>query len=368
VGKQLSRSTATHRAGSRAICVAGYQAAMLKAIGHPALGGFIGGCDRSGTTLLGDLLGSSRWAITAPESQFMHELLIHLKLGSFKTSQDAAHWLQDNFRFAAWGLELATDELEQLLTLAHPRRALEAIVERYAKQYHPHKSNADMWVDHTPDNFNYQPMLKTLFPEARFIHIVRDGRAICASIKDLDWGPNNAYTASRHWANRLQQALTIESAEGDNCYRVHYEDLVTNPRAVMIELCNFIDIPFDESILAGGGLTLPEFTRSQHRLVGQAPQPNKAEQWKEKLSRQALREFDSYPFSRVLLENMGYPLTFAELPKLTTLHTLSCYCHEFICYLFHRLRHRRMERRVVKAYRNHNNTHLNTSPSHAVNS
>jgi hypothetical protein len=43
---------------------------------------FIGGCDRSGTTLLGNLLGCSPWALTTPESQFMHELLLHLKLMS----------------------------------------------------------------------------------------------------------------------------------------------------------------------------------------------------------------------------------------------------------------------------------------------
>ena len=39
---------------------------------------------------------------------------------------------------------------------------------------------------------------------------VRDGRAVCESIKSLDWGPNNAYTASRHWSTRLQEALAVE--------------------------------------------------------------------------------------------------------------------------------------------------------------
>ncbi len=42
---------------------------------------FIAGCDRSGTTLLGDLLGNSRWSITTPESQFIHDLLIQIRPG-----------------------------------------------------------------------------------------------------------------------------------------------------------------------------------------------------------------------------------------------------------------------------------------------
>lgn len=311
---------------------------------------FIGGCDRSGTTLLGDLLGNSPWTLTTPESQFMHELLLHLKLGSLTTPQGAAQWLQNHFRFATWDMQLTPGELEQLLTLDNPRQAIEGIVQCYAKQYHSQKLSADVWVDHTPDNFKYHAMLKALFPEARFVHIVRDGRAVCASIKDLDWGPNNAYTASRHWADRLQQALAVESAEGANCHRVRFEDLVANPGSVLAELCAFIDIPFDASMLRGGGLVLPKFTRAQHRHVGRAPQASKANQWRQKLSRRELREFESHPFSRMLLEHLGYPLEYSETPKLSTLYTLGCYCHEFACYLLHRLRHRRTERRTVYNY------------------
>lgn len=328
---------------------------------------FIGGCDRSGTTLLGDLLGTSPWTLTTPESQFLHELLLHLKLGSFPTPQDAARWLQNHFRFAAWDLQLAPEKLEQLLALDNARDTIEGIIQGYARQYHPHKAGADVWVDHTPDNFKYHAMLKARFPEARFIHIVRDGRAVCASIKDLDWGPNNAYSASRHWADRLQQALAVESAEGDNCYRIHFEDLVANPAGELAKLCAFIDIPFDDAMIKGGGLVLPKFTRNQHRHVGQAPQASKADQWRQTLSRRELREFESYPFSRTLLEHLGYPLEFSETPKLSTLHTLGCYCHEFACYLLHRLRHRTMERRTLHNYHNGKSTTALPAPNVAAN-
>lgn len=308
---------------------------------------FIAGCDRSGTTLLGDLLGCSPWAITTPESQFVHELLLHLQLNSFDTPRAATHWLVNHFRYAAWDLPLNTAELEQLLNLDDPRATIETIVKEYVKQFHADKLNADVWVDHTPDNFKYYSQLKSLFPDARFIHIVRDGRAVCASIRGLDWGPNNAYMASRHWAERLQQALIVEGAEADNCVRVRYEDLLTRPHEILAQLCEFIDIPFDETMTKGGGLVVPDFTRTQHDLVGQAPKAEKAYQWRSKLSKQDLRDFESYPFSHLFLNKMGYKTEFESPPQLSAPHILYCYTHEFLSYLFNRFRHRRMEHRVV---------------------
>jgi hypothetical protein len=311
---------------------------------------FIGGCDRSGTTLLGDLLGCNPWTMTTPESQFMHELLLNLKLGSFSNPREIAGWLQNHFRFAVWDLHLGADELERLVSAEAPRQIIEGLIHCYAHQHHAQKLHADVWVDHTPDNFKYHAMLKAHFPEARFIHIVRDGRAVCASIKGLEWGPNNAYTASRHWAERLQQALVVESAEGDNCYRVRFEDLVSHPADVVADICHFIDIPFDSDMLNGGGLKLPEFTQGQHQLVGRTPQASRASQWRSKLSRQELRDFESYPFSRTLLQQMGYTLEFAETPVCSNLRILGRYCHEFANYLLNRYRHQRMERRVVNRY------------------
>ncbi len=308
---------------------------------------FIAGCDRSGTTLLGDLLGSSRWSVTTPESQFIHELLLRIGLGDFSQAEEAADWLQEHFRYATWELGLDDLQLAGLIDLYQPRRSIENLVGVYARRHHPEKPAADVWIDHTPDNFKYQGMLKHLFPDARFIHIVRDGRAVCASIKRLDWGPNNAYMASRHWADRLREAMAVEVSEGDNCLRVRFEDLLQEPERVLREVCAFIDLPFDETMLCGGGLHLPEFTRSQHALVGNPLHPERAGAWKKHLSSAEIRDFESYPISHTLLRRMGYATEHAQPPQLSTLRILGRYLHDFVHYLLHRSRHRRMEQRTL---------------------
>jgi hypothetical protein len=312
---------------------------------------FIAGCDRSGTTLLGDLLGNSRWSITTPESQFLHDLLIQIGLGSFRSPEAAASWLQNHFRFVAWDMPLNLLELAGLIDLARPRLTIENLLAEYVRHVQPDKIGADVWIDHTPDNFKYQTMLKNLFPEARFIHIVRDGRAVCASIKPLEWGPNNAYMASRHWATRLSEAMAVEVAEGANCLRVRFEDLLQDPDDVLQRICRFIDLPFETALLKGGGLLLPEFTRNQHRLVGKPLDGSRAERWRRTLSKGEIRDFESYPLAHTLLTQLGYRTEFADPPQLSSLRVLLRYCHEFVHNVLHRSRHRSMEARTLLAYR-----------------
>ena len=312
---------------------------------------FIAGCDRSGTTLLGDLLGNSRWSVTTPESQFIHDLLIQLGLGSFRSPEAAAAWLLDHFRYVAWNMPLNLRELADLIDLDRPRVTIENLITQYVRHTHPDKCGADVWIDHTPDNFKYQAMLKHVFPEARFIHIVRDGRAVCASLKPLDWGPNNAYMASRYWASRLQEAMAVEVAEGENCLRVCFEDLLNRPQDVIRRICGFIDLPFETGLLNGGGLVIPAFTRTQHRLVGKPLDASRAESWRRKLSAAEIRDFESYPLSHTLLGRLGYQTRFEEPPHLSSMRVLGRYCHEFVHYLLHRHRHHRMEARAVSAHR-----------------
>lgn len=312
---------------------------------------FIAGCDRSGTTLLGDLLGSSSWSVVTPESQFIHDLLIRFGLQSFCDEQAAANWLQAHFRYSAWNLALTTSQLASKIDIKQPRKTIENLVAAYVSQHHPAKLAADIWIDHTPDNFKYQAMLKSLYPEARFIHIVRDGRAVCASIKPLDWGPNNAYMASRHWATRLQEAMAVEFAEGDNCMRVRFEDLLHKPEKTIRDLCNFIHLPFDQELLNGGGLTLPDFTRKQHSRVGGAPEPSRASSWEKQLSKDEIRDFESYPLAHTLLHSLGYETQHPTPPQLSATRVLRCYCHEFISNINNRAQHRRMEQKTVAAYK-----------------
>lgn len=306
---------------------------------------FIAGCDRSGTTMLGDMLGAGSGAFATPESQFLHELAPLMHLGAFGTPRAAAAWLTEHFRFATW--EMGEPEaLQHLIELTNPRATMENLLRHYL-QNGGKTTQGSVWVDHTPDNFKHYATLKSLYPDARFIHIVRDGRDVFNSVRDLDWGPNNAYMGTRHWNERLQQALMVEQAEGDNCLRVRYEDLLRDPETELARIAAFAGIPFAPEMIQGGGLVLPGFTRSQHQLVGSRPDPSRIGQWRTQLSGKEVAEFEAYPWSRVLLQQFGYTLATSTPTRVGRLTTLWRYLQDFLLYGLHRMRHRNLERKLL---------------------
>lgn len=308
---------------------------------------FIGGCDRSGTTMLGDILGATMQSFATPESQWVHQLAPRLHLHTFAGSEALLDWLGGEFRFAVWGLQNEPDLQNLALPLDDPRACIESIVRCYLMRNLPQKADAKVWVDHTPDNVRYYPLLRALFPDARYVHIVRDGRAVYQSIRDLDWGPNNAYMGTRFWSERLEQALGVELAEGDNCLRVRYEDILRNPEDEIAKICRFAQLPYDEKMLSGGGVILPDFTRGQHKLVGRAPDASRLAAWRAKLNRREIEDFEAWPASRLFLQKFGYELDTQEPVRRNALYVAWRYLEDFLLYMHHRRQHRRMEQTTL---------------------
>jgi hypothetical protein len=262
---------------------------------------FIGGCSRSGTTLLGAILGAHSDCVCPPES--------HFKIGVLRTCQredssidleEALRFIRMHWRFKLWNLEIDAGEAPEgsyvdLLTW---------LVEAFAED---RGVEANTWVDHTPENVNYAPRLLALFPQAEIVHIVRDGRAVANSILPLDWGPNTVIKAAPWWRDAVQEGLDLESRlpEGQ-ILRVRYEDLVHAPERTVRKLCAGLGLAFQPRMLAADGFRPPGYTSSQHQLIGQRPDPERATRWRTTLTDRQTELFES--LAGDLLEQMGYAL------------------------------------------------------------
>lgn len=264
---------------------------------------FIGGCDRSGTTLLGSLLGQSKDAHVTPESQFKTQAI--LAEGGLPRDFDPQALFEERIasapRWPIWagaGAELAQlggSYGEFLLALASSHA-----------QAHDPQAQPHTWIDHTPSNLRYAHELDRALPGLRFIHIVRDGRAICASQLSLTWGPRSPLHAAEFWKGRVAECLAVESNEAfvGRVLRVPYEDLVHDPEHVLRRCCEFAGIAFDDSMLEGGAFRAPKFSAKQHALVGAAPNPSRVDAWRDKLSAPDQRAYEWAAGS--LLQGLGY--------------------------------------------------------------
>jgi hypothetical protein len=290
---------------------------------------FIGGCDRSGTTYLGSLLGAHSACVTTPESQFKTDAL-RLFEGQGPLSEEVVNYITSHWRLKLWELD---SEAFGGLNRSSYTEFLSSLVSVY--QQGVAKPEAKLWIDHTPNNLSYSHALLELFPEAKFVHIVRDGRAVAASVLPLDWGPNTADHAARWWLERLSSCFASElGLSPERILRVRYEDLVSQPEETLKTLCKFLGLEFEGAMAQGGGLRVPGYTRTQHQLVEGKPDPSRIDRWKKTLSS---REIELFEFRAAdVLQHLGYPLVFGvrarrisrqENLKLNTFNTLSWFKH-----------------------------------------
>ena len=248
---------------------------------------FIVGCGRSGTTMLGAMLGVGNNCITTPESQFNMD--IYRQLPDFDASK-ALNTLKYHKRFRIWELDIS--DYEDILSLCkNHHEFIYTLVSIYAKKFYPDK-NADIWIDHTPANVRKCDILLKVFPEAKIIHIIRDGRAVAASHKKVNWGKHYMPDMASHWLERVSLGLASQVKYPRSVMQVSYEDLIQNTTGVLKEICSFADIDYTPNMERGEGFILPSYTRHQHRLVGTPPNPSRMNSWKNELSKREIEIFE----------------------------------------------------------------------------
>jgi Sulfotransferase family len=111
------------------------------------------------------------------------------------------------------------------------------------------------WVDGTPEYSFYICGLRKLFPDAQFVHICRDARAVVRSMLNFHRVAGiqlvaNAEEAYRYWIRTVSACLMAERAYGPNVVRrIRYADLTDNPESTVRSLLDFLQEPFAEKCL-----------------------------------------------------------------------------------------------------------------------
>jgi hypothetical protein len=204
---------------------------------------FIVGSARSGTTLLRLMLNAHPDVAVPPESRFITELWT----GSNEVGVDAfLEALGAHKRFNAWELPIDTvrDELGERSSMRYSD-AIDAVYRAYAAG-----RDKKRWGDKTPRYVEDIPFLCGLFPDARFVHLVRDGRNVALSYADVPFGPKTIAKAADLWARRVSKGMKDGRPLGPERYlEMRYEDLVEDIEGRAKVVCDFLDLPFDAGML-----------------------------------------------------------------------------------------------------------------------
>jgi hypothetical protein len=102
------------------------------------------------------------------------------------------------------------------------------------------------------------------FPDAKFVHIIRDGRD-CAASFNRRWHFNPVRTIYR-WKQAVRAGRTQGAELGARYFELRYEQLTSAPENSLQGVCEFLEVPFEEGILKPARLR-PEMTGSSETTI-----------------------------------------------------------------------------------------------------
>ncbi len=253
---------------------------------------FIGGVPRSGTTLFRAMIHAHPRLHCGPERKLVAPLV-----------RAQREW------WAAFGPVLPAAGVQ--------RRTLDAAAGAYLRTLLAQSTPPGMRpAEKTPNLMLFVGELGRMLPEARFIHVIRDGRAVAASLCRQDWvdpktGAPVPFTrdlesAARHWAAYLGQvAPQLRQVQG-RYLEVRYEQLVRQPRAVMERVLAFLGEPWDDAVLRHeqGGAALPA-TEASSAAVREAVHTRATAAWRTALSTDEIDLLEG--IIGPVLRQLGYP-------------------------------------------------------------
>lgn len=215
---------------------------------------FIVNAPRSGSTLLVAMLGVHRRIVTLIESRwFVYVSACLRRLERTLPPGNRAEAMCELLRTAERLDQLSTpgEKLREIVDeyQGSPDSILSALMAEFAARTKP---SADLWGEKSCLHGFHLKAIDRVFPDARYIHLVRDPRANVHSLAQPSFGDfSNDWAVATHIYVRFNQAIEDELARiaPERHMRIHYEDLVTRPREELQRCCEFIRVEFDPMVL-----------------------------------------------------------------------------------------------------------------------
>jgi Sulfotransferase family len=209
---------------------------------------FVGGCPRSGTTLLRTMLNSH------PGLAIPHETRILIDgyrrraqwgdLGDADNRRRLALWVVERKVSRHRQLTDDADALVEAMMAAPPTigSVLSAGFRLYAE-----RQGKERWGDKRPSLVLNLDAVFAMFPDAQYVNLVRDPRAVVASIRRVGrrhgWGAHGIPGATDTWERSVRAAdAWRRRLSADRFLEVQYEHLVTDPAAVLARIANFLEL------------------------------------------------------------------------------------------------------------------------------
>lgn len=234
----------------------------------------------------------------------------------FRTVTEAPTWPNLSVDAAAFAEVL--NEIEPFSI----SEAIRAFYRRYA-----HRFAKERWGDKTPPYRAHMVGIQGLLPEARFIHLIRDGRDTALSYRGLWFGPGDDIKAqARFWLDEIRFARA-QSVELRHYLEIKYEMLISDPATTLQNICGYLELSYHPRMLdyhRAASSRLAEFKRpfgppgvtpldiekflAIHDRTRQPPDQSRVGRWRDEMPEDEQRRYEAV--AGTLLHELGYETRF----------------------------------------------------------
>jgi hypothetical protein len=271
-----------------------YEIEILETLPDPV---FIVGMNGSGTTMLADSLGKHpEIYVFRGETRLLPYLIAKVeKFGDLNIDKNfMALWDSvrkiPNLRWANGGI---TPPLPRNWR-EFPRNVVSVVDAVF--RFIAAKEGKVRWGEKTPQHVQHLKTLHEVFPTAKFLHIIRDGRDCAASLKRRF--RRNPERSIYRWKKVVTEGKLQGSMLGDCYMEVKYEEVTLDPEYWMRNICSFVGVQFDERVLKSS----QPFKAGKVRNGGILPNSGK---WRNDFTDFEIRQLEK--IAGACLKEQGYP-------------------------------------------------------------
>ena len=274
---------------------------------------FVVGTGRCGSTLLQAMLMSHPGVRMPPETQFFEHLDPGaLGFGDVVRDGDEERYLckalTERSRFFLNAVEGTADAYERAVHggLRCAREQFLWVCDRLTA------GQEGVWLgEKTPQHWKSIDRIVGLFPDARFVHLVRDPRDVVAGLLEMEWWPNKSCRrTAKHWRKAIDTALQGVRHDATRHMVVRYEDLVDRSETVLRSVGQFVGFGYDAAMLdhrASAGRAFHEGEAGYKARIHMAIDHSRIGRYRAKLSASEVRVVEA-TVGLDRMEQMGYGL------------------------------------------------------------
>lgn len=267
---------------------------------------------RSGSTFLSDLLIKNTNVSIPPESNFIATLLVEYPKELIENNNDFEKIIKivySDRKFSDW--DITYSEIEFFIKNKLPLSIHDFILivcQIYRNKNFPDSTKFGI---KQKTYLTHYEKIKKVFPNSKYIGIVRDGRAVFNSKKTSIYSATgkpfetNPYKAAREWCKTLNLLKEVKKKYPNETLILSYEEMILTPQKVIKLTSEFLGLAFTENPNQNDrSYSIPERYGNLHQNVGKKPIDSRINAWQKSLSSKEIYAFESVAYKELL--SLGY--------------------------------------------------------------